>query len=136
MANHVIDPTFFNDAIELFAFDYDWYINSKKKLNEEGKRINLYEKKILRGSIQSKGVQITKSKSGNIQSWTYDLYCKSFYRIKDGDFIHYQDKWLRVESYQDYDEWGVRECHLEMIQLSAYKDLNEFVKYERGEKII
>lgn len=136
MPNHVIDPTFFNDAIEMFAFNYDWYVNSGKTLNDEGKRINKYEKKIIKGSIQSEGLKVRKSKSGNIQEWTYSLYCKSFYRIKDGDFICYQGKWLRVESFQDYDEWGVRECHLVMVQLSACKDLKEFVKYEEGEKII
>ena len=35
--NHVVDPTFFYDAIEQFAFDYDWIVQSDRNIDDYGR---------------------------------------------------------------------------------------------------
>lgn len=134
--NHLIDPTYFNDAIEEFAFDYDWYVQSDKTQDEYYRIKYTFEKRTIRGSLQTQGLSLAQSKSGNTTSNKYKFYCKSLYRIKDGDFIYYKGNWLHVDGYHEYDEWGVRECDLTNVELSAYKDLAEYIKYINGEIII
>ena len=134
--NHVIDPTYFYDAIEEFAFNYKCYILKKEDVDNYGRIVKDYDVKMVRGSLQSQGLFLSQSKSGNTQSWSYNFYCKSLYRLSIGDFIFYNNKFLRISSVNDYDEWGVRSYGCEMVELSAYKDLEEFVKYEKGEKIV
>ncbi len=136
MNNHVIDPTFFYDAIEEFAFNYEVYVNTNYTIDEYGIRKNSYEKHVIRGSLQSKGTTQRQSKSGNTQSRGYNFYCKSLYRINIGDFIKYKNNWLHVDSVRDYDEYGVRSCTLTMIELSSYKDFAEYIKYIEGEEIV
>ena len=134
--NHLIDPSYFYDAIEEFAFDYDIYIQVDRKLDEYHRLSYSFEKTIIRGSLQTQGLSLSMSKKGNTQANTYNFYCKSLYRINIGDFIHYKNMWLHVNSVHEYDEWGVREATLEMVQLSAYKDLEEYVKYINGDIIV
>lgn len=134
--NHLIDPTFFFSAIEEFAFDYDWYACKGKKLDDLHKLVYDFDKRTIRGSLQTQGLSLDMSKTGNINTNEYNFYCKSLYRISIGDFIFYKNTWLHVDSVHEYDEWGVRECHLKMVQLSAYKDLEEYVRYLNGEEII
>ena len=40
--NHVIDPTYFYDAIEEFSFDYDLYVNTGKTVDNMGRRVLTY----------------------------------------------------------------------------------------------
>lgn len=134
--NHLIDPTFFFDCVEEFSFDYDLYFIVEQNIDEYGKQINQYQKETIRGSLQTEGLRVNQSKSGNIQQNSYSFYCKSLYRINIGDIIEYKNLFLQVKSVHEYDEWGVRECELEMIQLSAYKDLAEYINYIKGDKII
>lgn len=134
--NHVIDPTFFYDAIEQFAFDYDIYIVADEDFDDYGNKITQFSKETIRGSLQSQGLRIIRSKEGNRQEMRYEFYCKSLYRINIGDFIHYKNKWLYVDSTHDYDEYGVRSATLKMVQLSSYKDLQEYVKYLQGVEIV
>lgn len=134
--NHLIDPSFFYEAIEEFAFDYDAYIETGRKMDESHKYIYTYEKKTIRGSLQTQGLSLSQSKQGNRMSNSYNFYCKSLYRINIGDFIHYKETWLHVDDVHEYDEWGVREAKLTMVQLSSYRDLAEYVKYISGEKIV
>lgn len=134
--NHVIDPTFFNDAINEFAFEYDAYIVKDKIIDDYGRIVSKFEKQKVVGSLQSSGKRLNQTKTGNTESWSYNFYCKSMYRLDIGDFIYYNDKWLHVIAINDYDEWGVRSCTLNMVQLSSYKDLQEFVKYQQGDIII
>lgn len=136
MQNHIIDPTFFYDAIEQFAFNYDWFVVKEKDLDEYGRYTTTFDKKFIRGSLQSQGKRLHQSKSGNTEEMTYDFYCKSLYRISIGDFIKYKNRFLHVESVNDYDEWGVRSCTLKMVQLSDYKDLEEYVKYLNGDMLV
>lgn len=134
--NHLIDPHFFYDAIEEFAFDYDIYVDTGTKMDDAHRLIHSYEKQSIRGSLQTQGLSHTMSKKGNIEEQSYNFYCKSLYRIDIDDFIFYKGIWLKVESIHEYDEWGVREASLKMVQLSAYRDLADYVKYLEGEKIV
>lgn len=134
--NHVIDPTFFFDAIEEFSFNYQIFILSKKIIDDDGNEKRVYSNEIIRGSLQSLGRSLDQSHSGNSTEMTYNFYCKSLYRINIGDVILYKNNYLMVKSVQDFDEFGCRSCSLEMIQLQAYRDLQEYVEYLEGSKFI
>lgn len=134
--NHVVDPTYFYDAIEQFAFDFDIYVKIGEELDELGRQHNSYEMHTIRGSLQSQGKKKQKNKSGSTDQWVYNFYCKSLFRIDIGDVIHYKDRWLMVQGIQDYDEYGVRSAELVMIQLTAYRDLAAYVKYIEGQEIV
>ena len=135
--NHVIDPTFFYDVIEEFSFDYDIYVlEENDEPDEYGRIINKYNKDIIRGSLQTQGITEIQSKDGNKQDLTYDFYCKSLYKINIGDIIEYEGNFLRVNFVKNYDEYGVREARLKMINLAAYRDFADYIKYLKGEKII
>ena len=134
--NHLIDPSYFYYAIEQFAFDYDIFIQTAETTDEFYRKKYSYEKKTIRGSLQTQGLSLSQSKTGNIQTNEYSFYCKSLYRINIGDFIFYKGQWLHVDSVHEYDEWGVREAHLTMVQLSSYRDLEEYVKYINGDIIV
>ena len=134
--NHLVDPSYFYDAIEEFAFDYDIYVLTGETQDEYFRTKMSFEKKTIRGSLQTQGLTLQQNKNGNIQTNEYNFYCKSLYRINIGDFIFYKGQWLHVDSVHEYDEWGVREAHLTMVQLSSYKDLEEYVKYINGEMIV
>ena len=133
MLNHVIDPTYFYDAIEEFAFNYTAYIVSNDGVDELGNSKLTYTQTTIRGSLQTQGLKVTQSTSGNKNSMDYNFYCKSLYRINIGDIIQYKDNYLRVNDMHEYDEYGVRQCSLTMIQLSAYRDFAEYLKYINGD---
>lgn len=134
--NHVIDPTFFYDAIELFEFEYKCYVLAEKKIDDYGRTKSSYISKTISGSLQTAGTRLEQKSTGNIQVVSYNFYCKSLYRINIGDVIYYHDNYLRCTSVHDYDEYGVREASLEMIQLSSYRDLEEYIKFEEGEELV
>ena len=134
--NHLVDPTFFYDAIEEFSFNYTIYVITDKSLDSSGKVSYTYSQQIIRGSLQSEGTRYEPSKEGSITEKSYNFYCKSLYRIDIGDVIEYKGNYLRCDSVQDYDEYGVRECHLVMIKLAAYRDLAAYIKYLNGEELV
>ena len=134
--NHVIDPTYFYDAIEEFSFDYVIFIASKKELDARGRRIISYDKQTIRGSLQSQGKIFEQSKAGNMTTMRYDFYCKSLYRIDIDDVIYYKGNFLMCDSVHDYDEYGVRSATLRLVKLTAYRDLADYVKYLEGQKLI
>lgn len=134
--NHNIDPTFFWDAIEEFSFNYNLYVNTSKTVDEYGRRVLKYTQQIVRGSLQSSGSQVSRSKQGNTDSKSYNFYCKSLYRIDKNDILEYKNEYFIVNSVQDYDEFGVRSCTLSMISLTNYKDLADYIKYLKGEKLV
>lgn len=134
--NHVIDPTFFWDAIDEFAFNYDLYSETGKTVDEYGKRVLQYTHYTVNGSLQPSSTNISRDKKGNIVSKGYNFYCKSLYRININDIIKYKNIYLIVNSVMDYDEYGVRSCSLSMIDLAAYRDLADYVKYIEGTKIV
>ena len=136
MQNHVIDPTYFYDCIEEFSFDYNIYVVEKKEIDAGGNVKRTYSKNLIRGSLQSQGVELRQSKDGNTKEMRYNFYCKSLYRIDIGDIIEYKNRYLRVESVKDFDEYGVRECSLLMVQLTQYRDLAGYIKYLQGEKLV
>ena len=136
MQNHVIDPTYFYDCIEEFSFDYNIYVVEKKEIDVSGNVKRTYSKNVIRGSLQSQGVELRQSKDGNTKEMRYNFYCKSLYRIDIGDIIEYKNRYLRVESVKDFDEYGVRECSLLMVQLTQYRDLADYIKYLQGEKLV
>lgn len=134
--NHIIDPSYFYDAIELFEFEYKCYVLVEKKIDEYGMTKSYYETESIMGSLQTTGTNLQQRSTGNIQTSTYNFYCKSIYRINIGDVIYYRNNYLRCDSVHDYDEYGVREATLEMIQLTSYRDLEEYIKFEEGEELI
>lgn len=133
---HIVDPTFFDDVLHEFDIKVDWYVRTDKTVNDMGQLVNGYTKKKIVGSLQSKGVDLKLQKEGNMEEMRYDFFCKSLYRIKNGDFIEYKHRYLMVEHVQDYDEWGVREASLIEVNLMQYNDLAEYIKYLNGEIIV
>ena len=136
LQNHVIDPTYFYDAIEQFAFNYDWYVQNGTEIDDLGRRKASFQKLKIRGSLQPQGTNLNQSTSGNTENLKYNFYCKSLYRINVGDFIFYKNRFLHVDGFRDYDEWGVREAYLTMINLNNYHDFKEYLKYLDGEIIV
>lgn len=136
MQNHVIDPTWFYDAIEEFAFNFDWYVEIKRGLDDFGRENITYNKQVIRGSLQSQGTSLVQDNRGNTENMQYMFYCKSLYRINVGDFILYKNRWLHVDGVHDYDEYGVRNASLTMVNLNNYKDFEEYLKYLNGEKLV
>ena len=131
--NHVIDPTFFFDAILEFAFDYDWFPMTGYELDEMKRQVAKFDHQIINGSLQPQTGTINFGNAGNTHKLTYKFYCKSLYRINRGDFIYYHNRYLHVDEVQEYDEWGVREVSLTMINLVDYRDFQEYIKYLNGE---
>lgn len=136
MMNHLIDPTYFYDAIEEFAFDYVIYVVEKDEVDEYGYTTLSYQKRSIRGSLQIQQKSERQSKDGNTHTVTYKFYCKSLYRIDIGDILEYDGNYLRVNDVHPYDEYGVREAALEMIQLAAYRDFAAYLKYISGINIV
>lgn len=135
--NHVIDPTFLWQAIEIFSFNYNFYRLSKQEIDENYEQHQVYEHFVIRGSLQSQGSRIVQTKNGNYIDDKTNFYCKSIYQIEKGDLIHYKHKLYRVDDVtEDYDEYGVRACKLTMVQLSAYEDLAEYIKMIEGVDLI
>lgn len=131
--NRVVDPTWFYDALLEFSFDYDWYVKTGIDVDQMGRRISRYDKRTITGSLQPKRASIEFSKEGNTNKHTYEFYCKSLFRIDVGDFIFYKNQWLYVDEMQPYDEYGVRECTLTMVNLTNYKDFQEYLDYLNGD---
>ena len=134
--NHVIDPTYFYDAIEEFSFDYDIYINTGKTVNNLGKRVLTYEKQTIRGSLQFDASSLSRDVSGNTTTQTCRFYCKSLYRIDKDDVIAYKDDYYIVNNIKQIDEYGVRRADLSSIQLIAYRDLYDYILYLNGGKLV
>lgn len=136
MTNHVIDPSFFYDCIEEFAFDYKIHCIMDVSIDDAGMELRQYETFPIRGSLQPQRAGISKSFDGNIKSQNFDFYCKSLYRIKVGDVIAYNGAFLLVNDVQPYDEYGVRQCTLSMQEVAPYNDLSEYLLYLQGDKIV
>lgn len=134
--NHVIDPTYFYDAVEEFAFNFDWYPVKEIDTDSKGKLIYRYGKETIRGSLQSHGTTLNQSEDVNSENMEYGFYCMSLYRIQKGDFIFYKERWLRVFEVHDYDEWGVRSATLRMVTLNNYKDFAEYLNYLKGKTYV
>lgn len=134
--NHVIDPTYFYDCVEEFSFNYTVFVLSGKTIDDYGNTKSTYTTQTIRGSLQAGGVTLKQSKDGNTHEMTYNFYCKSLYRIDIGDIIKYKNRYLRVDSVREYDEYGVRECSLTMIQLTQYRDLADYIKYLEGDVLV
>ena len=134
--NHVIDPTYFFDALEEFSFNYQFYVSSPSTVDDYGRRHTSYFNTVIRGSLQSQGSKLLQSKEGNKIEHEYNFFCKSLYRISIGDIIKYKENYYRVNAIRDYDEFGVRKAELSMIQLTSYRDFADYLKYLAGEKII
>ena len=97
------------------------------------RRVKKFDHKIINGSLQPQTGSIDFKSTGNTHNLKYKFYCKSLYRIDLGDFIYYKNRYLLVDEKQDYDEWGVREVSLTMVNLSDYKDFEAYIKYLNGE---
>lgn len=134
--NHLVDPTFFYDAINFFAFDYDWYVSTGETIDDYGRKERKFNHITINGSLQSQGTQLEQSIDLNTEQMGYRFYCKSLYRINVGDFMFYKERWLHVESVRDYDEWGVRSATLKMVNLNNYQDFVDYLRYLNGETTV
>lgn len=134
--NHVIPPTFFNSAIDLFTFSYDWYSVKKKEIDNLGREVTRYNHYTIYGSLQPQASSKTTSLSGNTISQNYNFYCKSLYRINIDDFIFYNNKWLQVIGLTELDEYGVRVCSLVVTELNTPRELTEPIEYLEGDASI
>ena len=134
--NHLIDPTFFYDAIDEFTFEYDFFFRTGDKVDDYGRKYSTFENTKIYGSLQTQGLRTRPSQEGNSEDLSYSFYCKSLYRINIGDIIKYNGNYLRVNQVHEYDAFGVRECDLTMIDPAAYKDFNDYLAYIYGEKIV
>lgn len=134
--NHVVDPTYFYDAIEMFAFNFTLYHKTNEEKDENFNVVSTYESTIVRGSLQSQGSKVNRSKKGNTNSHDYNFYCKSLYRIHIDDIMEYKNNYYIVNDVRDYDEWGVRSASLSLITLTEYRDFAEYLKYLEGEMLV
>lgn len=136
MNNHVLNPTFFYPAIELFSFNYTAFIKNGQTLDEEGNRHDRFQQVTIRGSLQSQGSRKQYKTDGNSYEKSYRFYCKSLYRIDKDDFIRYKHQWLKVTDVTDIDEYGCRECSLSEVMITGYKDLDEYNDYIEGVELV
>ena len=137
MENLLIDPTFFDDVINEFAFEYDWYVVNGFDIDDLGRKLNKFDQKKIVGSLQPQSSSLNQStERGQSVSFKYNFYCKSLYRIDIGDFIFYKNRFLHVDGVTDLDEFGVRSCTLTMINLNDYKDFKAYISYLNGETIV
>lgn len=134
--NHLVDPTFFYDAINEFAFNYTIYCVQKNDVDEYGNTKLTYTQSTINGSLQIQQRRERQSKSGTTHTVEYRFYCKSLYRIDIGDILEYDNEYLRVNDVHPYDEYGVREASLTMIQLAGYRDFADYLKYIKGQKLV
>lgn len=136
MRHRVIDPTFFFDAISMYGTNYDAYLVSGVEMNEYGMQKSKFEKVEVFGSLQTQGTRLIQKTSGNVVSNQFKFYCSSLYRLRIGDFMAHGTNLLHVIDMQPYDEYGVRECTLEMTQLNEHQDLHEFIRFLNGDEIV
>lgn len=134
--NHVIDPQFFYELVDRFSFKYDLYVRTGQTVDAAGYQTQSYTKQDIYGSLQVGEVKRNVRKEGTTDSAEYNFYCKSLYRIQIGDFINYNNNWMICDAVQPYDEYGVRQAHLKVIQLTAYTDLQAYVKFLQGREIV
>lgn len=135
--NKLVDPWWFYDAVEEFKFTYDWYIECRIEKDELFRQVVRYDKQKIDGSLQIQDTNLNINGSGgNTQSTKYRFYCMANFRIKTGDFIYYKGKYLHVDGFHEYDEYGVRTAELTEVNLNNYKDLQESIRFLNGEEII
>lgn len=135
--NRLVDPDYFDDAIEEFKFPYVWYVENGITIDDYGREVASFDKQTIYGSLQPKESTLNQSTSGNHQSLQYEFYCKAIYRINIGDFLQDEDgNFLHVDGFQNYDPWGVRRCNCTMVTLNQYKNFQDYIKYLNGEKIL
>lgn len=137
MDGHIIDPTFFYDAIDEFAFEYPIYRKCEvDEIDEYGRAQAKYKKDTISGSFQTQGSNKQHITSGNKNSESAMFYCKSLYRINEDDIIKRNNNYYMVHGVHNYDEWGVREATLSIINLNEYRDFKEWLEYETGGKLV
>lgn len=137
MAYRIIDPTFFYDAIEEFAFNYTIYHKVEgDTLDDYGRTVPNYKKDIIRGSFQTQGNDIERKLEGNTQTENVEFYCKSLYRIHINDIVERFGNYYIVNSIHNYDEWGVREASLTVMSIQENRDFAEWLKYQTGGTIV
>ena len=137
MDGHIIDPTYFYDAVEEFAFNYVIYHKYEgDSIDEYGRATPNYKKDIIRGSFQTQGTSVKRDVKGNTMSEEVNFYCTSLYRIHENDIIERNGNYYLCGSTHNYDEWGVREASLTMKQLYELRDFEEWLKYQTGGSIV
>ena len=59
--NHVIDPLFFYEAVEMFAFNYDWFYESDMEIDDLGMKRVSFVKATIRGSLQPQETSLNQN---------------------------------------------------------------------------
>lgn len=137
MNNRIVDPDLFDEAINEFAFDYDWFVESNIEQDELFRMVSKFTMKTIHMSLQPQQSSLKQSTSGNHQELKYNWYCDAVYRVNIGDFFRDENgNYLHVDGVQQYDGWGVRQGTCTMVDLAQYKNLQDFIKYLEGEKIL
>ena len=137
MDGHIIDPTFFYDAIDEFAFNYEIFRKCEvDEIDEYGRAKPKYKKDIISGSFQVSDSNKSRNTSGNTNTETADFYCKSLYRVNKDDIIKRNDIYYICNGIHNYDEWGVREARFSMINWNENRDFKEWLEYQYGGKIV
>ena len=135
--NKLVDPLWFYDAVEEFKFTYVWYVQGKIEKDELFRQVVRYERQTIDGSLQIQDTNLNMNGTGgNTQSTKYKFYCMANFRIKTGDFIYDNGRYLHVDGFHAYDEYGVRTAELTEINLNDYKDLQESIRFLNGEEIL
>ena len=135
--SRIIDPNFFDQAINEFKFTYIWYVETGIRIDDLGRRIPSFDKRTIEMSLQPDQSRLVQTSQGNHHELTYKWYCKAIYRVNIGDFFFVlSGNYLHVDSVQSYDGWGVRQGSCTMVNLSQYKNLEDYIKYINGEKIL
>lgn len=128
MENQILDRTFFDDALSMFACDVEVYFQTGRKIDDLGYQHAIFEHVSCSGSLQTDGRSISRNKKGNVVTETFSFYCKDTVKIAINDIINYNDQWLIVKSHHLYPQWGVMSLTLEATDLSVNKDLQEFLR--------
>ena len=99
-------------------------------VDDLGRQVTKFSKNKIRGSLQSQGTSLSQSAERTTETMRYEFYCKSLYRIYVGDFIRYKDRWLHVDSVNDYDEYKLKDAVYQKTILGK----NEFDFYRDIDK--
>lgn len=134
----MVDKTYgwFDEAIDQFAFVYDWYHITGMVTDDLGNQKNSYTKLRIEASIQPRSNRIQRGKEINVETREYELYCKARFQIDTGDFINYNNDWLIVNSVQPLNEYGVRQVSLTSANPAMYRDMLKAVELQTGESTL
>lgn len=122
------DKTFFWNSLRVFEKEYDVYVKDDIRIDEYGNRkISFATYKVFL-VLETMGRSKQTNQKGNYLTNIYKWYSRDTYRLDVGDFIQAGSKTIMITEVRENDDYGVREGSGEVIDLSNYRDLDEFIK--------